>query len=172
MGLLTEAYGLAKHARFVRKQAGVATKAIKPQRDGGAEIGLIEEFDHEFTKGQEIEVWRPSPFTMQLASKRQIKSALEIKFTSGELSPLAVQVFYRAKETLDETSSEFTPGSSQLLEGWLFCDCYADDDLILIKLDIYGRIMVSGPLKSQETGTVKLQWQFDALYSPLATGGL
>jgi hypothetical protein len=173
MGLLQNVYQFAKHASFAPDADGSGRNTL-PTSDQLIDIGLIEGFEHDWSKGQDLEIWRPSPGHLELYESREIKNSLTMKWTGGELGPLAIQTFYRAKEDTSGTGVvQFTPGSSQLKKGWLFIELWdADTDTLMITLFLYGRIKIAGGWKSEETSIVKPMWEFLKLYSALSNAQL
>lgn len=184
MGLLKDIIQLSKTAWFVRDgdaftqpAPGTVTRAAMPSLDpldaAWNEIGLIEDFEHDYSGGQDLEVWRPSPGRLELYESREVKSKLTIKFTSAELSPLAVEVFYRTSQKLTAASAQFNPGSGALRQGWLHMQCYdASNDSLRLTMSLYGRIKITGGMKGQDGSIIKPTWEFLKLYSTLNTGGL
>jgi len=176
---LKDVYQLSKWVWFMREgsaytrpHAGTVARDSKPDGDDPAyiQIGLIEGFEHDFSGGEEDEVWRPGPGRLGLYDGREIKPRLTLRWTSGELSPLALEVFYRTRQQLTEASAQFGPGSSTLRNGWLHAQCYdGDTDDLRMTFALYGRLKVTGGMASEETDIVKPEWEFLSLYSRLAT---
>jgi hypothetical protein len=185
MGLTASVIQLAKHAWFCRDgdafttpSAGTVSRtaipAVTPALDAAwIEIGLIEGFEHDYSGGQDLEVWRPSPGHLELYELREIKPKLTYKFTSGELSPLALEVFYRTSQKMTSATNQFNPGAGTLRTGWLHVQCYdSQTDDLRLTIDLYGRIKITGGIKSEEGSIVKPAWEFAKLYSTLNTAGV
>jgi len=181
MGLPTSVYQFGRKAWFMRDgtdftlpSPGVSARESKPDGNDPAfvEIGLIESLEDDVSGGQDLEVWRGAPYHLELYEARQIKSKQMYKFTSGELSAFAHEIFYRASQIMDEDTDQFNPGSAQLRKGWLHIeDGDADTDELARTFDLYGRLQITGGMKSEETGIVKPTWEFLKLYSTQNTAG-
>ena len=181
-GLVLGVYSLGKHVWFVRDgdaftqpAPGVTSRLALPDAADAAwiDLGVIESWEDDYSGGQDLEVWRPSPGHLELYESREIKAKLTHKFTTGEVGPLAHEVFYRAAQKLTEASAQFNPGSGTLRSGWLHQQLYdAQTDALVSSYDVYGRIKITGGMDSKDGSIVKPNWEFLKLYSPYNTAGL
>lgn len=181
MGLVLGTYSLGKHGWIFREgdaftlaAPGVCAAEAKPDADDPAfiDIGAIEDWEDDISGGQDLEVWRPSPGRLVLKDVLEIKVNYLVKFTTGEVSPFALEAFYRTTQKLDNTSVQFNPLSAKLRKVWFHTQLYDQDDQLRLTLDLWGRIKVTGGIKSAEGALVKPTWELRVLYSSLNTAGL
>lgn len=151
---------------------GTASATLKPgPNDGGwIEVGTCEECT--VSKSQEdIELWGPSPGKLVLQELLEIKSKLTLKFTVNQLSALVIEVLYQADE-LDSTSTQFNPLGGSQKRGWIKMEQYGHDDALVLVLDVWCRIRISGDVNFGGTDAVKPQFEAFILDSRLNTGTL
>lgn len=184
MGLLRDVRQFSKYAWFMREGTpftsgggGIAAREAKPDGDDPdyIDLGLIEGFEWDFSGGTDLEVWRPSPGHLELYESREIKPKLTFKWTGGEVLAETLEFFFRAGATqfLDQDSAQFNPGGGSLRYGWAHFQCYdAKKDTLLVTFDIWGRLKITGGMKSEETGIMKPTYEFLKHYSSLNTAGL
>ena len=181
MGLVLGVYSLGKHAwvfrdgdPFTVPAPGTAGAESKPDATDPAyiDIGAIEDWEDDVSGGQDQEVWRPSPGRLVLKDVLEIKAKFMCKFTTGDLSPFALEAFYRTSQKLTSASTQFNPMSAKLRKVWFHTQLYDQDDNLRLSLDLYGRIKVTGGIKSNEGALLKPTWELLVLYSSLATAAL
>jgi hypothetical protein len=177
MGLLLGVYSLGKHAWVMRENdaytvpnpGGVTGAESKPDGTDPAyiDIGAIEDWEDDVSGGQDQEVWRPSPGRLVLKDVLEIKPKFTCKFTTGEVSPFSLEAFYRTTQKLDSASAQFNPLSGKLRKVWFHTQLYDQDDNLIVTLDLWGRIKVTGGIKSQQGALLKPTWELLVLYSSL-----
>jgi hypothetical protein len=181
MGLILGVYALGKHGWFIREgdaftlpAPGVTAAESKPDSESPEyiDIGAIEDWEDDVSGGQDLEVWRPSPGRLVLKDVLEIKPKLTCKFTTGELSPLAFESFYRTTQKLDSEAAQFNPLSGKLRKGWFKTQLYDQDDNLVLNMDLWGRLKCTGGVKSSDGGLVKPTWELLVLYSSLNTAAL
>ena len=174
----TDILQLSKHAWFFREGdaytvPGAGTAAVDSLPDGTdpayISLGAIEEWDHDFAIGQDLETWRASPGKLVLRDSRAIKEKLTLKFTTGDMSPMALEAFYRSEQNLDDSSTQFNPLRGGLRRGWLHLEMYDQDsnDLVLT-WDLWGRLRVAGGMKGGDGSIIKPNFEllvFDSDYN-------
>lgn len=182
MSLVKDVIQLSAFAWFMRDgdaftlpAPGIAARESKPSGADPAyiELGLIQDWDPDYSGGQDLDVWRPSPGHLELYEMREIKARLNLKITGGELSPLALEIFYRASQKMDETTSQFNPGTAALRTGWCHIQAYDQKtDVLKLTMDLYGRIKITSLGKTGDGSIMKPTWEFLKLYSTQNTAGL
>ncbi len=181
MGLILGTYALGKHAWIFREgdpftvpAPGTAGRTSKPDATDPAyiDIGAIESWEDDISGGQDQEVWQPSPGRLVLQDAIEIKAKHTCKFTTGQLSPFALEAFYRTTQKLDSNATQFNPMSARLRRVWFHTQLYDQDDVQRLSLDLFGRIKVMGGMKSADGGIVKPEFELLVLYSTLNTAGL
>jgi len=182
MGLVREVYQFSMLAFFMRvgdaftlPAPGVAGRDSKPDGADPAyiDIGTVEEWEPDFGGGTDQEVWRPNPGVLQLHDVRETKAKLTIKWTVGQVSPLILESFYRTSQNLDEASAQFSPGFGALRRGWLHFDCYDQDtNDFRLSFDLFGRLKVTGGMKTGDGTIVKPTCELLVLSSDSNTAGL
>lgn len=174
-------YILGKHAWFFREgsaytvpEAGTCAVESKPDASDPAyiDLGAIEEWEDDVSGGTDIEVWRPSPGQLRLKDIIEVKPKMMVKFTTGELGPLAVESLYRTSQSIDTETLQFNPLSGRLRKGWFHTQLYDQDDNLKISMDLWGRLKCTGGMKSAEGTLVKPTWELLVLYSSLNTAAL
>ncbi len=180
MSLTTRAMALATHAFFAREGDAFTTPAPgtvgrndKPDADDDVwiEPGTIEESEDSIVDEDEVKLWKPSPGHLVPNDIITLKQGLQIKFTTNEMSPLAVEAFYRTSQLLDESSEVFNPLSSVPRKGWLKLQRYTERDEAQLVLDVWGRLKVTGGMK-MGGAIIKPEFEFYVLYSQYNVAGL
>ncbi len=152
---------------------GVVSAIAKPDADDAAwlPIDVVESWEDSI-KTNEKEV--RTPVLGILVRKRMITTSqdMDMKFTSGQVSPLSMELFYRSSAKLDDASTQFVPLSAAPRQGFLKGQRYSDGDVLIMAFDFWVRLMVTGGMKGGD-GVIVLP-EFDAalLYSPHNTVGL
>lgn len=181
MSLVLGVYALGKHAHVFREgdaftvpSADTCSVSSKPGATDPAfiDVGAIESWEHNVEGGGEQEVWAPSPGRLQLLDVLETKAKMTVKFTTGQMSPFAVEAFYRTSQKLDETSTQFNPLTARPRKVWFHTELYDQDDVLQMTLDLWGRIKVTGGMKSSDGAIVKPEFELLVLYSALNTAGL
>lgn len=181
MSLVLGTFALGKHAWFCREgdafllpAAGVAGSESKPDPNDASfiDLGAIESWEDDVKDGNDQEVWQPSPGRLVLKDVLETKTKYTVKFTTGQLSAFALEAFYRASQKLTSASGQFNPLSARARKGWLHSQLYDQNDNEVMSLDLWGRIMVSGGMKSADGAIVKPEFELLVLYSSLNTTGI
>lgn len=157
---------------FTVPEAGTCAAESKPDGNDPAyiNIGSCEEAEDDISGGTDLEVWRPSPGALQLKDIVTIKEKMMIKFTTGEITALAIESFYRTSQKLNSLEGQFNPLSGAMRKGWLHVERYDHENDIFVTMDVWGRLKCLGPLQMGGNDFVKPQWEFTVLYSSLNTG--
>lgn len=181
MPLTTATYALACHARFFRTgqaytvpSSGTCGRESKPGADDPdwIDLGVIESWEASITDEEEKAVWAPVPGHLVKKDIITTKQGLQYKFTTNELTPFALEAFFRATQELDDESTQFNPLSAVPRTGWLKLLKYSQDDAQILSLDIFCRIKVTGGMKGGNGELIMPEFTADVLYSTLNTAGL
>jgi len=104
MALVTGPMSIAAHARFFRAgdsftvpSNGTASASARPGSadTGWLDLGVIETWEIMITDEEEKIIWAPSPGRLLKKDIITTKQALQIKLTANELTPQAVELFFR-----------------------------------------------------------------------------
>lgn len=181
MALPTATLALATHAFFFREgdaftqpEAGTCARESKPGADDEAwlSLGTIETAEDSISDEEEKTVWAPVPGHLVKKDIITTKQGLTIKLTSNELTPLAVEAFYRTSQDLDSESDQFNPLSAVPRKGWLKLQRYDQDDVEQFVIDLWGRLKVTGGFKGGGGELVAPEFEFETLYSTLNTAAV
>ena len=131
-------------------------------------LGPIEDWEDDVSGGSDLEIWRPSPGNLVLKDIIEIKAKMMVKATTGEMSALAIESFYRSATNIASLTGQFNPLSGTLKKGWLHGQRYDHENNLVFTFDLWGRLKVSGGMKSGGE-LVRPQFEFAVLYSSLNT---
>jgi hypothetical protein len=157
MSLLTRTLALATHAFFFREgdafalpAPGVCGVNAKPDADDDSwiEPGTIESSEDAITDEEKKTVWKPVPGHLVKSDELTLKQGMDFKFTCNELSPLALEAFYRTSQKLDNASAFFNPLSAVPKKGWLKLQRYDHEDAEVLVADLWVRLRVTGGMKA------------------------
>ncbi|HEV2207306.1 MAG TPA: hypothetical protein VG167_00910 [Verrucomicrobiae bacterium] len=177
--LITTEMAVGSHAWFFRRgdafilpePGGNASDAALPDADdlGWIELGTIDDWEDTIEDEEEKAVWTPVPG--HLVKKRVIttKQGLGIKLTSSQLTPLAIELFYRTAEKLDQDSFQFDPLSGVPRDGWLKIQRYSEQDALVLAADLYVQLKVTGGMKGGGGNLIAPEFKATLLYSGLST---
>ncbi|MCX8090594.1 MAG: hypothetical protein N3I86_06600 [Verrucomicrobiae bacterium] len=156
MPLIQTARALAGSILFFREgdnftlpAPGTASVSAKPGADdtGWIDFGPIQDGELDVSGGNEHEVWRPSPGRLVLADVIVTKEKATLKFTAGEISPLAIESLFRSNQKLNSLAGQFNPLSGDLRKGWLHAQLYDHENNLFLTLDHWVRLKCTGGIK-------------------------
>jgi hypothetical protein len=184
MGLTTvRTMALGCHAFFWREgdaftipEEGTAGVNSKP----GAEdplwpdkgVGVIESFEDAIADEDEKKVYQPAPGHLVIKDVIMVKQGMTLKFTTNEVSPLALEAFYRTSQKLDLDSAQFNPLSEVPRKGWLKIQRYDHEDTLVVVLDAWVRLKVIGGMKGGDGNLVLPEFEAYMLYSQYNTAAI
>ncbi len=155
---------------------GVAGKDSKPDATDpdwvNRSLGVIESFDDSITDEEEKKLYQPAPGHLVIQAVITTKQGMMFKMTSNEVTPLALEAFYRTSQKLDLTSAQFNPLSAVPRKGWLKLQRYDHDDNLVIVLDGWVRLKVTGGMKSGDGNILMPEFEAYLLYSQYNTAAL
>ncbi len=148
--------------------AGVVSATSKP----GAldplwcNIGNIEKCSISINGEKEEEIWGPTGQSGVISLRDIIttKQNLEFKLTCNEMTPLAIQAFYRTLR-LTTASDHFIPLSAPPPKGWLKIQRFDQDSLAHLVMDVYCRLKVTGGMDGGDGSALKPEFTATVLYS-------
>jgi hypothetical protein len=170
---------IAVHARFFRAgdsftvpSNGTASATAKPGSadTGWLDLGVIETWEISHTDEDEKVIWAPSPGRLLKRDVLTTKQGLQIKLTANELTPQALEHFFRTSENLSTSSASFTPLGKVPRKGWLELTSYNQEDAGIINLTLWVRIKVTGGVKGGNGELIMPEFTADVLYSALNSG--
>lgn len=156
MSLVIGPYAIGSHAWFFEEgaayslpDAGVAAVDALPGADdeGWKSLGDIETWEDSMATDEEKELWKPAPGHLVRKDIIPVKQAMNFKFVSNDLTPLAAGLFYRADSVLTPSSFQFNPLSGVPRKGWLKVQRYGQGDDLIISGDLWVRMKVTGGIK-------------------------
>ena len=155
---------------FTLPAPGTCGVDAKPDGDDPAylDVGPVEDWEDDISGGQELEVWRPSPGRLALKDIIEVKEKLTLKFTTGEMTALAFESFYRSNNALASLAGQFNPLAGPLRKGWLHGQRYDHEDTLVFTFDLWCRLKVTGGIKSGGE-LVRPSFEAVALYSQYNT---
>jgi hypothetical protein len=157
---------------FAIAATGTSSALIKPAANDAAWItlGVVESHEDKLDDEKEEKIFAPQGTTGVLTIKDTVvtKQNLEFVFTTGELTPLALQAFYRTLN-LTTASTQFNPLSGNVPKGWLKVQRYAQDGVAAFVADLWGRLKVTGGMKSGDGSIIKPAFSHLLLQSTLNT---
>jgi hypothetical protein len=178
MALATGSYVFGQHAFFFRDGdaytvpgAGTASRTAKPGETDPAwmNLGIVEEAS-DGLEDTEIEIFAPTPGRLRLYDVINTKDKLNLKFTTSELSAVAVETLYRTL-SLSPSSTQFNPLEGKTKKGWLKIQRYDQGDAQRIVMDLFCRLKVTGDTP-MHGDLVKVTWEAAVLHSTLNTATL
>lgn len=183
MALTTAARIAAAHVWFFREgdahtvpSPGTCGRESKPgAADAGwISIGLIKGLSIT-PEVQPYERYQPSPGRKRLYEILHGKRNLTIKFTSDDMTPLALEHLF-GSEKLSGSTEQFNPGEGTVKNGWLKVQCYGHDDELFLTFDVFVNLEVEGdtPIGGTDGGNDPVSFSYVArvLQSTLNTAGL
>jgi hypothetical protein len=151
---------------FTVPEAGTCGSGDKPAGTDPKwiNLGVVKSHDDAHANEQVQEVMAPIGNSGILGLKKKVftKIGLDLKFVTSEVSPLAMQAFYRTGN-LDNTSAQFTPLISAPPEGWLKVQRYDQDGTAHLIMDAYVQLDVTGGMKSGDGTLVEPEWTASVL---------
>jgi hypothetical protein len=188
MGLIATEMAMGTHAWFVREGdafaagvdvngnvlgAGVVSVNAKPAANDAAWI-LIDTIEswEDSIKDEDKPIYTPAPG--HLVRKRIIttKEDLDMKFTCGQVSALAMELFYRSATKLNSASSQFNPMSYVPRQGFLKLQRYSDTDVLILSADLWVRMKISAGMKGGDGNITTPEFEAALLYSAMNTMAL
>lgn len=115
-----------------------------------------------------LEVWQPNPGHLELYDAIETKRQVTMKFTSQELTPLAVQALFGTAD-LTSASTDYTPLAGATIKGWLRVKQYDHDDNLFNTVWLYGHLTIDGDLAFNGT-LLQCPFVFRRLSSTKAKG--
>lgn len=185
MSLQIGSYSLGKHVFFFRagdaitvpaagtgSAAGAATVSNKPDPTDPlyTDLGAIADWDSEIKTMGDEKILAPSPGRLQLKNIIEKGAEQTEKFTTQELSALALEIIYRTTQKLTSAGGVFNPNSAPPRTGWLHTELYDQNNNFAMNLDLWGLLRVTGGMGSKEGGIVKPAFEFNVFYSTLNVG--
>lgn len=151
--------------------AGTVSSTTAPASNDAAfvAIGTIEDWEH---KPTDKTVKTMTPAAGILVPKRVVTVSQEISynFTTNDVSPLAVQTFYRAGANLVQASTQFNPLSGKPPHGFLLLQAFSTEgdqaNPYFVAL-LWVFLKISGGFKGGDNLILKPAWEADQMYSPL-----
>lgn len=160
---------------FTVPEAGVSSKTAKPGAadEGWVGLGNVETNDPQQMGEKEEEVWGPTGQKGVLSLREIIttKQGLEFKITVNEVSPLAMQCFYRTEE-LDADSEQFNPLSAVPPNGWLKIQRFDQKGGAHLVMDVWCRLKCTGGHKSGDGSLIRPEFSAVVSYSTLNVASL
>lgn len=174
LAIATHAFFFREGDAFTVPSAGTCGVNAKP---GAADpkwisLGTIENFEDAISDEEEKKVWAPTPGHLQVKDIITTKQGMTFKLTSNDLSPLAVEAFYRTSQKLDGTSTQFNPLSAVPRKGWLKLQRYDHNDILRFAIDLWVRLKVTGGIKGGNGDLIMPEFEAELLYSSLNTAGV
>src|SRR5262245_3096747 len=155
MALAKASMLLGAHVFFFREgdtltfsgTSGAASNTNKPNAADTAwvDLGIIDDAAFTFDE-TDFEIWGAQTGRLRLVDLLSTKEKIGLKFTCGELSPLAVETQLRTL-ALSSSSTQFNPGEGVLKKGWLKSQFYDQNDAQRIILDCWSRLKIAGDLQ-------------------------
>lgn len=132
-------------------------------------IGTIEDWQDKPT-AKEMKTYTPAPSI--LVPKRVVTTSQEMDytFTSNEVTPLAVQVFYRASQVLVQASGQLNVLGGKPPHGFLLLQKFStegDQTNPYMVILAWVFLKITGGFDGGESKILKPAWSADQMYSPL-----
>lgn len=134
-------------------------------------VGTIEDWEDK-PGDKTVKTMTPAPSI--LVPKRTVTVSQEMmyNFTTNEVTPLAVQTFYRTTQALTAASSQFNPLSGKPMHGFLLLEKYSTEgdqtNPFWIGL-LWVFLKITGGMKGGDNLILKPTWEADQMFSPLNT---
>jgi hypothetical protein len=184
--IITRPQALGAHAFFAAEGSAFANNA-----DGGGAgtvdvndapasndpaflpIGTIEDWTFK-PAAKTVKTMTPAPSI--LVPKRTVTVSQEMAYnlTTNEVTPIALQLFFRAAQTLAQASGQFNPLSGKPLHGFLLLQMFSTEGdqqgpYLVGLIWVFGT--VTGGIAGGDSKILKPTWEFDQMYSPLNSFG-
>lgn len=180
--IITRAQALGSHAYFAAEGTAFANNSngggpgTVDVNDAPASndpafipIGTTEVWDDK-PKSSDKKVYTPAPAV--LVPKRVVTVSQEMMytFTTNELSPLGLQLFYRATQTLVQASNFFNPLSGKPLHGFLLLQRFSTEgdqvNPYWVAL-LWVFLKCTGGVQGGDNKIIEPTFEGDQMYSPL-----
>lgn len=180
MALTIAPMSISAHARFFRAgdtytdpaPGGTAGPNAKPAATdtGWLDLGTVETWEMTITDEEDKIVWAPSPGRLLKKDVITVKQGLQVRLTTNELTPQALELFFRTSEELTTSSTSFTPLGIVPRKGWLEITTYNQDDAEIIQLSVWCRLRVTGGMRGGNGELIMPEYTADVLHSTLNAG--
>lgn len=175
--IIEKAMAIGAHAWFffngkdyTLPEAGTASVSALPDAEDTGWVKLNDVESWELAVSDEKkEIFAPSPGVLVRSGILRLKQSLNYKFTTNQMSALALGIAFRASEELDAASYQFVPLSGVPPLGWLKLQKYDHDNEMVFAADIWGELNVAGGLKGSASDIIMPEFEFAMLYSSLNT---
>lgn len=156
MSLIQKARVLSGNIRFFREgdqftlpSPGTCAVDAKPAGDdpGYIDFGPIDDGELDVSGGTDHEIWRPSPGRLILYDVITVKEKFTLKFTAGEISPLAIEAFLRSNNNLSSLSGQFNQMAGTVRKGWIHAQLYDHENDLFLTFDNWCRLKCTGGFK-------------------------
>lgn len=176
--LVTREMAVGSHAWIFREgdaftvpEAGTANANSLPGAEdaGWISTGNIEDWEDSITDEEEKAVWTPTPGHLVMSRLITTKQGMQFKFTTNQLTPIAIESFYRTDTKLDEDGYQFNPLSRVPRSVWLKIQRYSEEDNLVLAMDVFVQLKASGGMKGGGGNLIMPEFTAKLLYSPLNT---
>ena len=185
--IITRAQALGLHAYFAPEGsayakdylgnvgAGVVDVSHAPDSNDAAfiAVGTIEDWEHK-ASAKTTKTMGPNPSI--LATRRVVTTEQELSynFTTNEVSPLALGIFYRTSAALVQASAQFVPLSGKPPHGFLLLEGFStegDQGNPYINMLIWVFLQVTGGMKGGDNIILKPTFEAEQCISSINTVG-
>jgi hypothetical protein len=177
--MITEPLALGSHLYFFRNgaaftlpSAGTCSVTSKPGAgdNGWVNFGRLKSVSVE-KKGTTKELWAASPGQLRRFKIIETKKALDISFTSLDMSDLAIELAF-GTAPLTAAGTQFNPLEGAEVEGWLKGQVYDHRDAQVLVIDMWVFLKAEGQVAFNSAEGDPAEWSFMAygLQSSLNTG--
>jgi hypothetical protein len=184
MSLPIGSYAVGKHGFFFRdgdtitipasgSSAGASSRTNKPDPTDPLylDVGAIADWDDSGFKSMGDEkIYKPMPGRMQLYDIIEKGAEGMFKFTTEDISALAMEVFFRTSQKLTSAGGVYNPLSAPPRKGWFHMEHYDQNNAFMLNLDVYVMLRIVGGMASKEGSVIKPQWEANVLYSSFNVG--
>jgi hypothetical protein len=170
---------IGSHAKFAREgddyvapgEGGKVSSLVIPDVNDASflDLGTIESWEDSI-KDEEKAVYAPMPGHLVKTRVITTKQDLETKFTVNQVSGIVMQLFYRTVQKLDGDDAQFNPLSSVPKHGWLHLERFSEEDVPVMRLDLWVQLKVTGGFKGGGGNITLPEFTAQVVYSPQATG--